>query len=210
MLKIKHLYFQYDKVPIVNNLNLEIETGEIVAILGSSGSGKSTLLRLISGLEPIVRGEVYIDDTLVNNIEPERRKVGMVFQDYALFPHMTVYNNIAYSQKNKKDNPFVKELLEITEIYRHKDKYPHELSGGEKQRVAIARALCYKPKVLLLDEPFSNLDATLKDTLRIKLKKVLKHYNITTILVTHDEEDAKKIAGKHYFMADGKLEKLGK
>ncbi|PID67348.1 MAG: ABC transporter [Fusobacteriales bacterium] len=208
MLKIKNLNFSYEETKIIKNLNLEVNQGEIVAILGDSGSGKSTLLRVISGLEKQNSGDIFIEDKNVNNILPENRKVGMVFQDYALFPHMTVYENIAFCLNKNDDKSFVDELMKITEISKHKNKYPHELSGGEKQRVALSRALCYKPKIILLDEPFSNLDESLKDTLRKKIKNILKYYKITTILVTHDREDAKVIGEKYYYMKNGEIEKL--
>lgn len=208
MLKIKELYFSYDKTPIVKGVSLEAKEGQIIAILGDSGSGKSTLLRIISGLENQESGDIFIAGKNVNNILPENRKVGMVFQDYALFPHMTVFENIAFCLKRNEDKSFVEELMEMTEISRHKNKYPHELSGGEKQRVALSRALCYKPKIMLLDEPFSNLDESLKDTLRKKIKNILNHYGITTIIVTHDREDAKIIGDTYYYMKEGRIENI--
>ncbi|MBS9775780.1 MAG: ABC transporter ATP-binding protein [Fusobacterium sp.] len=210
MLKIKNLNFSYGETEIIKNLNLEVNKGEVVAILGDSGSGKSTLLRVISGLENQNSGDIFIEDINVNDILPENRKVGMVFQDYALFPHMTVFENVAFCLKRNEDKSFAEDLMKTTDIYRHKDKYPHELSGGEKQRVALSRALCYKPKIMLLDEPFSNLDESLKSSLRIKIKDILNHYGITTILVTHDKEDARVIGEKYYYMKKGEIEELNK
>ncbi len=203
MLKIKNLSFGYGKEHIITDLNLTVEKNSIISILGDSGSGKSTLLRLICGLEQTSSGKIIVDGVDVTNIPAEFRKVGMVFQDYALFPHMTVYQNVSYCVKKKEDFKLVDELLNITDIYRYKDKYPYELSGGEKQRVALSRAICYKPKILLLDEPFSNLDESLKSTLRLKVKSILEHYNITSILVTHDKEDANTISDVQYYMKKG-------
>ncbi len=208
MLTIKNLAFAYEKEFVLNDFNLTVEKNKKVAILGDSGSGKSTLLRLIAGLEKATAGEILIEGKIVNSLPPELRKVGMVFQDYALFPHMSVYQNVAFSLKNKKDKSFVDELLKVTDIYRYKDKYPHQLSGGEKQRVALSRSLCYRPKLLLLDEPFSNLDASLKTNLRLKIKEILAYYNITTIIVTHDKDDAMAIADEYYYMKKGKIEYL--
>lgn len=208
MLEIKNLYFSYGKTLILDNIHLEIEKNKIIAILGDSGSGKSTLLRVISGLEKQDSGDIFIEGKKVNEILPEDRKVGMVFQDYALFPHMTVFENVSFCLKRNENKSFAEELMRTTEIYRYKDKYPHELSGGEKQRVALSRALCYRPKIMLLDEPFSNLDETLKSSLRIKIKEILEHYRITTILVTHDKEDAKVIGEKYYYMKTGKIEEI--
>ncbi len=208
MLKIENLYFSYEDSPTIAGVNLEIEKGKIIAILGDSGSGKSTLLRLISGLEKQNKGDIFIEGQNVNNVLPELRKVGMVFQDYALFPHMTVYENVSFCLKRGEDKSFAEELMKLTDIYRYKDKYPHELSGGEKQRVALSRALCYKPKIMLLDEPFSNLDESLKSSLRIKIKDILNHYGITTIIVTHDKEDAKTIGEKYYYMKKGELNEI--
>ncbi len=205
MLRVENVSFAYGNEMIIENLNLTVKPNHIVAILGDSGSGKSTLLRLIAGLERLKQGQIYLDDKNITGLAPEQRQVGMVFQDYALFPHLNVYDNVAYSLKNKKDNAFVHELLEITGIAKYKNKYPHQLSGGEKQRVALSRSICYKPKLLLLDEPFSNLDASLKQELRLKVKDILNHYHITTIIVTHDQLDAKVVAEEYYYMKKGKI-----
>lgn len=204
MLRINDLYFGYDKTVVVDKLNLNVEKNEIISILGDSGSGKSTLLRLISGLEEVEKGKIILGGVDITNTLPEKRNVGMVFQDYALFPHLNVLDNIAFSLKNK-DDCIIKPLLEITNMGKYIDRYPHQLSGGEKQRVALARALAHRPKVLLLDEPFSNLDTELKSSLRKEVKEILSAYSITTILVTHDIEDAKTISNKIYFMSNGKI-----
>lgn len=208
MLKIDSVSFSYGDETIINNLSMELPEGAIFAILGDSGSGKSTLLRLIAGLEKVKSGKIYVDGRDVSDMPPEKRKVGMIFQDYSLFPHMTVYENVGFSINKKRNSPEVDDILNTAEIYRHKDKYPHELSGGEQQRVALARAICYKPKVLLMDEPFSNLDQSLKAMLREKVFAILKNYNTTAILVTHDREDADALAKKIYYMKKGSFERV--
>lgn len=206
MLRIDSLSFSYGKDLIIDKLSLEVPKGKIFAILGDSGSGKSTLLRLIAGLEKAETGKIYVEGKDVTDLVPEKRKVGMIFQDYALFPHMTVYENVGFSLNKKKNSPEVDDILNTADIYRHKNKYPHELSGGEQQRVALARAICYKPKILLMDEPFSNLDQSLKVSLREKVFNILRNYNITAILVTHDKDDAEAIANKTYYMRKGRFD----
>lgn len=204
MLKIENLAFNYDQTPIIKDLNVHFVDGHITAILGASGSGKSTLLRIIAGLLSPTQGRILLHGKDITKEPPEKRKIGMVFQDYALFPHMSIAKNIAFSLKNKRD-PIIDELLDITEMKAHKDKYPHELSGGERQRIALARTLAYKPRLLLLDEPFSNLDANLKENVRVKVKSILDHYQLTTILVTHDEVDANVLSDIKLNMAAGQL-----
>ncbi|WP_035166375.1 ABC transporter ATP-binding protein [Caloramator sp. ALD01] len=202
---IKNLSFKYKNAKDyqIKNFNLEIERGEIVALLGPSGSGKSTILRLISGLEIPNMGEIIVDNrTLFNKdifIEPEKRGIGMVFQDYALFPHMTVEKNVLFGVGNVDKNErkrILDEVLELVDMKEYKKRYPHELSGGQQQRIAIARALAPKPSLLLLDEPFSNLDAALRKRIRNEIKEILKKSNTTSIFVTHDIEDAKDVADR--------------
>lgn len=202
---IKDLSFKYKNAKDyqIKNFNLEIEKGEIVALLGPSGSGKSTILRLISGLEIPNGGEIIVNDRVLYNknvfIEPEKRGIGMVFQDYALFPHMTVEKNILFGieKLNKKEKQrILDEVLELVDMKEYKNRYPHELSGGQQQRVAIARTLALKPSLLLLDEPFSNLDADLKKRIRTEIKDILRKSNTTSIFVTHDIEDAKDVADR--------------
>ncbi|MGL5087788.1 MAG: ABC transporter ATP-binding protein [Clostridium sp.] len=218
MLKISNLHFKYknSKEDNINDFNIEIGKGEIVAILGQSGSGKSTMLRIIAGLENPYKGKVTIGDNIVfadnEFIEPEKRGIGMVFQDYALFPHMTIAKNIMFGLKNmdKKDKEKrMLQMLDLVNLHEHKNKYPHELSGGQQQRIAIARALAPSPAILLLDEPFSNLDASLKDKIRTELKEILVKANTTSIFVTHDKEDAKLLADKVVVLEHGKIIKLG-
>ncbi|REK75702.1 ABC transporter ATP-binding protein [Paenibacillus paeoniae] len=196
---IKGLSYAYPGTTsnVLSNFSLEMEQGEVVGLLGQSGSGKSTLLRLIAGLEMPKQGEIIIQGAVMVNphsfVQPERRGVGMVFQDYALFPHMTVSQNIAFGLRGlgrgqRKDR--VADMLELVKLADYGRRYPHELSGGQQQRVAFARALAPSPKLLLMDEPFSNLDADLKSRIREELKELLHLSGITSILVTHDHEDA--------------------
>ncbi len=199
MLKVNNLSFAYDNEKVLNDFNLEVKATEIVALKGKSGSGKSTILRLISGLEKPRCGTIYIDNTEVNKIDTHKRNVGYVFQDFALFPHLTIYNNIKFGithLSNKEQKKLVEEYAKLFEISDLLQRYPHEISGGQKQRVAIARSLITKPKLLLLDEPMSALDVELKISLRPFLKKVLKELKITAIVVTHDEADALEICDR--------------
>ncbi|MCM8710248.1 ABC transporter ATP-binding protein [Clostridium sp. SYSU_GA19001] len=202
---IKNLSFKYKNAKDyqIKNFNLEIEKGEIVALLGPSGSGKSTILRLISGLEVPSMGEIIVENSTLYNkdifIEPEKRGIGMVFQDYALFPHMTVEKNVLFGVGNvdkKEKQRILDEVLELVDMKDFKKRYPHELSGGQQQRVAIARALAPKPSLILLDEPFSNLDANLRKKIRNEIKDILKKSHTTSIFVTHDIEDAKDVADR--------------
>ncbi|GAA0706496.1 hypothetical protein GCM10008904_15150 [Paraclostridium ghonii] len=218
MLKIKNLHFKYknSKVDSIKNFNIDINKGEIVSILGESGSGKSTVLRVVAGLEEAYKGRITIANNIVydNNyfVEPEKRGIGMVFQDYALFPHMNVAKNIMFGLKkmNKSDREArMMDMLKLVNLEEYKDKYPYELSGGQQQRIAIARALAPNPSILLLDEPFSNLDANLKERIRNELKEIIQKAAITCIFVTHDIEDAKALADKVVIIDKGKIIKEG-
>lgn len=215
---IKNLTFKYknSKVDILKNISFSIEKGEILSILGESGGGKSTVLRLIAGLEIPLSGSLVIDNRIIFDSTtftlPERRGIGMVFQDYALFPHMTVDENIKFGLNNinkRQKEIRVKEMLKLVNLQDFGSRYPHELSGGQQQRVAIARALAPKPSVLLLDEPFSNLDAHLKSKIREELKAILNKAGITAIFVTHDEEDVKSIADKVVVLERGIIASSG-
>ncbi len=205
ILEIEGLTYSYVKKeePVINDFSLSMEKGEIIGILGQSGSGKSTLLRLISGLEMPLKGTIKVSGTTVVNdhvyLHPEERGVGMVFQDYALFPHMTVKNNILFglsrmprSQRKQR----VDEMLELVQLEGFENRYPHELSGGQQQRVALARALAPKPSLLLMDEPFSNLDADLRETIREELGVILNNADMTCIMVTHDRNDVEAICNR--------------
>jgi len=211
--RIEDLVFSYTpKTPVISHISLAVEEGEIIAILGSSGSGKSTLLRLLSGLEMPNQGNIIVnEETLCSNqvfIDAEKRHVGMVFQDYALFPHMSIEKNVGFGlkkmQKQARDKR-IHEMLELVNMTDRKRSYPHELSGGQQQRIALARALAPSPNILLLDEPFSNLDADLKMKIRHELKAIIKMANMTSIFVTHDYDDAIDIADRIIYLEEGKI-----
>ena len=201
--EIKHLQFRYHaKEPLIEDFSLKVKEGEILAIQGLSGSGKTTLLRLITGLETPTDGEITIAGKQVFgplvNVVPEQRAIGMVFQDYALFPHMTVGQNIAFGLKRSKEDTqtIIAQMLQLIGLQAFEQRFPYELSGGQQQRVALARAIAPSPKLLLLDEPFSNLDTDLKQQIRKELRWIIKLYGVTTIMVTHDAEDAKVLADR--------------
>ena len=201
MLVCEKVSFGYRQTTVIDALSLRLEPGQIAAIVGPSGSGKSTLLRLIAGLERLQSGRISVDGHVLSDethhIEAHQRPVGLVFQDYHLFPHMTLRQNIAYGahqRKRAERKAWVDHLLALTELTEHADKYPHQASGGMQQRAAIARALAHQPKVLLLDEPFSNLDAHLTSRLRDQMKRWFEDQSMTVILVTHDDDDAAALA----------------
>jgi iron(III) transport system ATP-binding protein len=202
---LKQLNFKYpnQKTDGIQDFSMSIEKGEIVALLGKSGSGKSTILRLIAGLETPQSGslrinqKVMFDNTM--NLAPQDRGIGMVFQDYSLFPHLTVLQNVMFGvpRKGKKDREnAAMNILAMVQLQDHASKYPQECSGGQQQRIAIARALAAEPNILLLDEPFSNLDEELKLSVRKEIKDLLKKCNITAILVTHDKGDVGAVADR--------------
>lgn len=200
-LSIHNLRFRYNESGpmILDNLNLEMAPGEIAAVVGNSGCGKSTLLRIISGLETRAEGLIQVGDTIFQNdndfIPVEKRQLGFVFQDYSLFPFMTVMQNIRFAVK-KNDAISLPELIRLTRLEGLENRYPHELSGGQQQRVAVARTLASNPKILLMDEPFSNLDDALVREIRLELRQILKSRNLTTIIVTHSLEDAEAFADR--------------
>ncbi|QCJ43797.1 ABC transporter ATP-binding protein [Bacillus sp. S3] len=209
VLDIQGLTFSFSRgaAPVINDFSFSINKGEMVGVLGQSGSGKSTLLRLIAGLELPEKGSINIAGIPVVNkglfVQPEDRGVGMVFQDYALFPHMTVKDNILFglSRMPRKDRKSrLNEMLELVHMEDYEKRYPHELSGGQQQRIALARALAPKPKLMLMDEPFSNLDADLKESIREELRSILKKANMTCVMVTHDRSDADAICDRSIFI----------
>lgn len=209
-IRLENLTKQYQEVTAVDHLNLEIEDGDLVCLLGPSGCGKSTTLSIIAGLEQATEGSIYFDEENVGGLEAEERDIGMVFQDYALYPHMTVQENIAFPLKmqgwKKKDRiEKVKEAAKMLQIEEYLKRKPGKLSGGQQQRVAIARAIVKNPKILLLDEPLSNLDARLRIELRDEIRRVQKQLGITTIFVTHDQEEALSISDKILLMEKGKI-----
>ena len=197
-LELKQLSFKYDQISIIDKFDLCANKGSITAIIGESGSGKSTLLRILAGLQSAHQGVFKLDDQIIfddkTSIDTHKRKIGLVFQDYTLFPHLTVYQNIAFGmrQKNKKDR--IQAILKMVELEEDTKKYPYECSGGMQQRIALARAIANQPKLLLLDEPFSNLDQELKIRLRSQFIDWAKQEDITLIWVTHDIEEAYTIA----------------
>ncbi|MDN4608238.1 ABC transporter ATP-binding protein [Sporosarcina highlanderae] len=216
---IQDLSFTYSNslTKAVNCISFTIEKGEVISILGRSGSGKSTILRLIAGLEMpdegsfTLNGKKIMDDRTF--IQPEKRGIGMVFQDYALFPHMNVEENILFglskmSRKDKKRR--VNEVLELVELEGFEKRYPHQLSGGQQQRVALARAIAPEPELILLDEPFSNLDADLQVKIREDLRRILKKANTTAVFVTHNINDAHALADRILKIKDGKIDKIGR
>ena len=201
--------------PAIRDVSISIERGEIVALLGPSGCGKTTTLRIIAGFEKPDSGSVSIAGRVVADhegfLQPEHRGVGMVFQDYALFPHLNVRDNIAFGLRRwdrKRRNERVSELIELSGLSDLEDRYPHQLSGGQQQRVAMARALAPEPHVLLLDEPFSNLDTELRFQMRAEVRNLLKQVNTTAILVTHDQQEAMMMADRMAVMLDGRVEQI--
>lgn len=207
---------RYPDVTALHDLRLTVKRGEFFSMLGPSGCGKTTTLRLVAGLDCLSEGSIVIDGVLVSSptyfVPPEKRGVGIVFQDYALFPHMTVYENVAFGLYGSPKATIAKrvgELLSLVGLSSAGPKYPHEMSGGQKQRVALARALAPAPKVMLLDEPFSNLDAELRAALRSETKEILLDSGATVILVTHDQEEAFSLSDRVGLLNGGKLEQVG-
>ena len=198
----------------VKGINVEIKSGEVIVLIGPSGCGKTTTLRMLAGLEDITSGEVYIGDVLVNEIKPHLRGVGMMFQNYALFPHMNVFGNIAFGLKPRELSEdeikrHVNEIAEIVGVTNLLEKMPNKLSGGQRQRVALCRALACRHKVILFDEPLSNLDAKLRVSMRAELLRLHKKFDSTFIYVTHDQEDAMAIADKIILIKDGDIIQTG-
>ena len=213
---INDLYHKYDNREnsnwILNEINLKIENGELLGLLGPSGCGKTTLLRLIAGFEYPSRGRISLNNNEISNsnriLSPEKRNIGMVFQDYALFPHLTVIENVTFGLKNKKDRSRVDYLLNVVGLESFIKRYPHELSGGQKQRLAIARALAPGTNFILLDEPFCSLDMHVKLKLRSELPNILRGCNASGLMVTHDPEEAMSICDKVAVMNDGKIHQI--
>ncbi len=211
---LKHIYKKYPGgVTAVSDFNLEIKDKEFLVLVGPSGCGKTTTLRMVAGLEEITEGELFIGDQLVNDVAPKDRKIAMVFQNYALYPHMTVFENMAFGLKlNKTPKEEIKRRVEeaarILDITHLLDRKPKALSGGQKQRVALGRAIVRKPKVFLLDEPLSNLDAKLRASMRTELTKLHKSVETTFIYVTHDQVEAMTMATRIVVMKDGLIQQV--
>jgi ABC-type Fe3+/spermidine/putrescine transport system ATPase subunit len=198
----------------VDDVSLKIKDKEYVTLLGSSGSGKTTLLRLIAGLESPDSGQVYIDNQLINHVPPEKRDIGFVFQDFALFPHLSTWNNVTYSPQVKGLAPkeisrIGRQVLQIVGLYSRRDSFPHELSGGMKQRVGLARALASSSKILLMDEPLGSLDARIKRGLKAKLRKWVKELGLTAIHVAHSQQEAMQVSDRIFVMSRGKIIQSG-
>ena len=198
----------------VNETSLNIENGEFVVFVGPSGCGKSTLLRMIAGLEDITSGEIILDTNTINNVDPSERDVAMVFQNYALYPHMTVYNNMAYGLKNrgiskKEIEDKVNEVAKLLEIDQYLSRKPSMLSGGQRQRVAMGRAIVRNPKIFLFDEPLSNLDAKLRNQMRLEIKKLQRQMGVTSIFVTHDQIEAMTLGDRIVVINKGIVEQVG-
>ena len=212
---LKHLKKVYDnKVTAVPDFNLEIADKEFIVLVGPSGCGKSTTLRMVAGLEEITSGELLIDGKRMNDVEPKDRDIAMVFQNYALYPHMTVYENMAFSLKLKKVDKAtidkkVREAAEILDITQYLDRKPKALSGGQRQRVAIGRAIVRNPKVFLMDEPLSNLDAKLRNQMRAEIIKLRQRIDTTFIYVTHDQTEAMTLGDRIVIMKDGCIHQVG-
>ncbi|HJY09572.1 MAG TPA: ABC transporter ATP-binding protein [Nitrososphaeraceae archaeon] len=214
-LRIKNLTKKYGNVKALDDFSLEIKSGEFMVLLGPSGCGKTTAIRCIAGLINPSSGQIYIDDELVNDIPPKNRDIAMVFQNYALYPHMSVYDNIAFPLKmRKKSKPYTEEKInEVANLLGMMDllnRKPKELSGGQMQRVALGRALVREPKVFLMDEPLSNLDAQLRMYMRTEIKKLQKKVGITTLYITHDQIEAMSMADKIAVMNSGLLQQVGR
>lgn len=212
-LELKNVYKYFGDVKAVDDISISIKQGELVSFIGPSGCGKTTLLRTIGGFNKQDAGEIILDNEKIDSLPPEKRSTGMVFQNYALFPHMTVYENVAYGLKQKKvpkkeqHNQIMTALSQV-ELGDHGDRKPAELSGGQQQRVAIARCLVLQPKVLLLDEPLSNLDANLRIALREEIRRIKDKLNLTVIFVTHDQEEALSISDRIAVLNGGVIHQL--
>jgi multiple sugar transport system ATP-binding protein len=212
--EFKRLVKRYGPVEVVHAIDLAIRDGEFIVLVGPSGCGKSTTLRMLAGLEDVTDGEILIDRRVVNEIEPRDRDIAMVFQDYALYPHMTVYENMAFSLRYRNTpraeiGARVREAAEILGLTPYLKRFPKQLSGGQRQRVAMGRAIVRKPQVFLFDEPLSNLDAKLRGTMRLEMKKLHQQLGVTTVFVTHDQIEAMTLADRVVVMNGGHIEQVG-
>jgi iron(III) transport system ATP-binding protein len=218
---IEHVYKRFGKVTAVGDFNLQVADGEFVSLLGPSGCGKTTTLRMVAGFERTTEGKITIGENVVNNHEdgtfvpPEKRDIGMVFQSYAVWPHMTVFQNVEYPLKIKKVDKAeradkVQKILDMVHLGEYGERYPNQLSGGQQQRVALARALVANPSLLLLDEPLSNLDAKLRESMRFEISALQKRLGITVIYVTHDQSEAMTMSDRIVVMSAGVVQQIGK
>lgn len=214
-ISIENVIKKYDKLTIIPDLSIDIKNGEFFTLLGPSGCGKTTLLRMIAGFNSIEGGTIKFDSTIINDIPAHKRNIGMVFQNYAIFPHLTVKENVEYGLKLRKipKEEFsrkIADILETVRITEYKDRLPDRLSGGQQQRVALARAIVIHPSVLLMDEPLSNLDAKLRLEMRGAIRDIQKEVGITTVYVTHDQEEALAISDRIAVMKDGVIQQCGR
>jgi sulfate transport system ATP-binding protein len=214
-IRLHHVSKSFGPVEVVDDVSLEVEKGELLALLGPSGGGKSTVLRIIAGLELADRGEVWLDGERADTLEAQQRRVGFVFQHYALFRHMTVAQNIGFGLQVRgvpleERGRRASELLELVGLHGLGDRYPSQLSGGQRQRVALARALAPEPRLLLLDEPFGAVDAKVREELRVWLRELHDRIGATTLLVTHDREEAFAVADRVVIINGGKVEQIGR
>jgi len=214
-IKINHALKAYGENVIISDLNLNIKDGEFFTLLGPSGCGKTTLLRMIAGFNSIEGGDFYFNDKKINDLDPSKRNIGMVFQNYAIFPHLSVRENVEFGLRNrafdkKNIGPTADQFLKLIQIFDLKDRMPEQLSGGQQQRVALARALVIMPDVLLMDEPLSNLDAKLRLEMRQAIRNIQKEVGITTVYVTHDQEEAMAISDRIAVMEFGEIQQIGR
>ena len=213
-IELKNIEKSFGKNKVINKFNIKINDGEFIVLVGPSGCGKSTLLRMISGLESIDKGEIHLDNKIINNLIPSKRGIAMVFQSYALYPHMNVYENMSFGLKTEKldkneIDKKVKDAAKTLQIEDLLDRKPGQLSGGQRQRVAIGRAITRNPKLFLFDEPLSNLDAALRSEMRVEISKLHKQLNTNMIYVTHDQIEAMTLADKIVILNNGNVEQVG-
>ncbi len=211
---LKQVFKNYGTTEVIKGLNLEINSGELISLLGPSGCGKTTTLFMLSGLEKVTDGSIYFGDKDVTNLSASERNIGLVFQNYALYPHFTVLQNVMYpilNSKIKKDKAreMALEVIKAVRLEDHINKKPGQLSGGQQQRVAIARAIAKQPQILLLDEPISNLDAKLKETTIKEIKAIQRKFNITTVFVTHDQQEALAVSDRVVILDNGVIQQVG-
>ncbi|PWU70024.1 ABC transporter ATP-binding protein [Gracilibacillus dipsosauri] len=212
MLKLHNISKQFDDKVVLSDISVEIQTGEIVSLLGQSGSGKTTLLNIILGLTHMNSGKITFNEDDISHVSMKERGFNIVFQDYALFPHLNAYQNITYGWKRKKGlvtEREIQEYIEFLELEPHLNKKIDKLSGGQKQRVALARTLVTKPKVLLLDEPMSALDGVIKESIKERIRSIAKQFKLTTIIVTHDPEEALTLSDKILIIDNGSISQYG-
>ncbi|MFJ7184837.1 ABC transporter ATP-binding protein [Lysinibacillus xylanilyticus] len=212
MLELKNISKNYKNKKVIENINLSIQSGEIVSLLGPSGCGKTTLLNIILGLTQQTDGQLFFNGQDITKQSMQDRGFNIVFQDFALFPHLNAYDNIVYGLKNKKEGMSkmeVQEYIDFLELTPHLHKKIHELSGGQKQRVSIARTLVMQPKILLLDEPLSALDGVIKESIKERIQSIARKFNLTTIIVTHDPEEALTLSDKVLIINEGTVSQFG-